>query len=413
MNKAKSGPRFHYGYVIAAACFFMMVLGWGLFYIYGVFFNPLSQEFGWSRAVTSGAFSISVLVSGVLGIIAGRISDRTGPKAVLMVCAVILALGYALMAVMHNVYEFYLIYGIVIATGVGGFWSPVISTVARWFVGRRGLMTGIVSGGISFGALILPPVVTQLITVFDWRITYAIIGGFVLIVVMVAAQFLKPNPQAMGLKAYGEVHSRLQTFHKNSPGFTFDEAVRTRQFWMVAVIYLCFGVVQLTIMVHIVPHLTGSGFSAITAAGILSTIGGVSFAGRIIMGMITDRIRVKFSAVVSLGLLTVSLLGLLWANDLGRLYAFAVIFGFGYGGLSCLQALISAELFGLGALGVITAMFSFSFNIGGAAGPVIAGYIFDVSESYRWAFLGCFVVIAIALAISLALSPPKKQLGKI
>src|ERR1035437_5387068 len=121
MNSPKHGPRFHYGYWIAAACFFMMVFGWGLFYIYGVFFNPLSQEFGWSRAVTSGAFSASVLVSGVLGIIAGRISDRTGPKAVLMICAVILALGYALMAVMHNVYEFYLIYGIVIAIGVGGF----------------------------------------------------------------------------------------------------------------------------------------------------------------------------------------------------------------------------------------------------------------------------------------------------
>ena len=125
--------------------------------------------------------------------------------------------------------------------------------------------------------------------------------------------------------------------------------------------------------------------------------------------MITDRIRAKFSAILSLSLLTVSLLGLLWANDLGRLYIFAAVFGLGYGGLSCLQALISAELFGLGALGVITAMFSLSFNIGGAAGPVLAGYVFDVSQSYRWAFLGCFVVIALALAISLFLKPPKKQ----
>jgi MFS family permease len=121
----------YYGYVIAGVSFVLMMFGWGIFYIYGVFFNPLESEFHWTRAVTSGAFSLSVLVSGVVGIIAGRLSDRLGPKIVLMFCAVFLAAGYGLMSTVHDVWQFYLIYGLLIATGVGGF------SGRRWFRQRR------------------------------------------------------------------------------------------------------------------------------------------------------------------------------------------------------------------------------------------------------------------------------------
>jgi MFS family permease len=399
-------PRFFYGYIIVIACFLMMVFGWGIFYIYGVFFSPLSEEFGWSRAVTSGAFSLSVLISGLVGIVAGRLSDRLGPKIVLIFCAVILALGYILMSIVQNTWQFYLIYGFIISTGVGGFWAPPVSTVARWFIGRRGFMTGIVSGGISFGTLVLPPLATQLISIYDWRVTYIIIGVAVLLVVTVAAQFLKHSPEKMGLAPYGS-GTKSQDSRQPS-GFTLKEAVRTRQFWMVSLIYLCFGAVQLTIMVHIVPHATGLEISAIKAAVILSIIGGTSLAGRIIMGSLADKLRVKRAIIFCLSILILSLVWLQAAGDLWQLYLFAAVFGFGYGGLSCLQSLIGAELFGLTALGVITAIFSFSFDIGGAAGPVLSGYIYDVSASYRWAFMACIGAVVIALIIALYLKPPRK-----
>lgn len=400
-------PGFFYGYVIVIVCFLMMVFGWGIFYIYGVFFNPLSTEFNWTRAMTSGAYSLSVLISGLMGIFAGRLSDRFGPKIVIMFCAVILALGYGLMSLVHNTWEFYLIYGILISTGVSGFWAPPVSTVARWFVGRRGFMTGIVSGGISFGTLVLPPVATQLIQIYDWRITYIIIGVTVLVVVMIAAQFLKPSPQMMGLTPYTGTNTRSQAVER-SPGFTLKEAMRTRQFWMVSVIYVCFGAAQLTVMVHIVPNALGFGISAIQAAAILSIIGGLSLVGRIIIGGLSDRIRVKMATIACLSLLTLALIWLPMAGGLWQFYLFAVFFGFGYGGLSCLQSLIGAELFGLTALGVITAIFSFSFDIGGSAIPVLAGHIYDLSGSYDWAFIICSAIIAIALIISLSLKPPKK-----
>jgi len=401
-------PKFYYGYVIVIVFFIMMVLGWGMFYIYGVFFRPLMEEFDWTRAITSGAFSMSVLVSGIIGIIAGRLSDTIGPKKVIIFCTCLLTLGYGLMIFVQSTWQFYFLYGIIIASGVGGFWAPQVSTVARWFVKRRGIMTGIVSGGISFGTLVLPLIVTRLIDVFNWRMTYLIIGIAIFVIVMAAAQFVKSSPPKMSLLPIREINNEIQS-RTRILNFSFQEAVHTVQFWMVTLIYVCFGITQLTVVVHLVPYATGIGISSLGAAGVLSVIGGISLAGRIIIGLVSDKLRVKTSTILSLGLMIVSLLWLLQADSLWKLYIFAVVFGFGYGGLSCLQSLIAAELFGLISLGVITGIFSLSFNIGGAIGPVIAGHIFDISDSYLWAFLACLISVIIALAICLSLKPPGKK----
>jgi MFS family permease len=398
----------YYGYIIVLWGFILAMFGWGLFYIYGVFFRPLENEFGWTRAVTSGAFSLSILVSGLTGMLAGRLSDRWGPRAVIIICGLKLTLGYVLMALVHNIWQFYLLYGLLISSGVGGFWSPLVSTVARWFKGRRGIMTGIVSGGVSFGTLVTPPLATQLIDRFDWRITYVVIGVAVLLVSLVGACFLKRSPQEMGIATENSPSSGGVKIDA-SRSFTLKEALRTYQFWMVCAIYVCFGLIQLTVMVHIVPHASGMKISPISAASILSVIGGVSFLARIAIGAVTDKVRVKTSIILCLSLMAIALVWLQFVDSLWQFYVFSIIFGFGYGGLSCLQSLIAAELYGLLALGVITAIFSFSFDIGGAIGPYLAGYIYDLSQSYFWAFLVCLLVSAIALLISAVLKPPQPK----
>jgi MFS family permease len=402
-------PRFFYGYVIVIASFIILVLGWGIYYSYGVFFSPLMDEFHWTRAVTSGAFSIAVFVSGFVGIFAGRLSDRLGPQIVITICAVSLSLGYVLMFLVQSTWQFYLLYGVLIASGVGGFWAPPVSTVARWFVDRRGLMTGIVSGGISFGTLVVPPVVSRIISLYGWRRSYLIIGVVTLVAVAVAAQFIKKSPEHVGLLPQGKAEIKPGNLPR-SKEFSLKEALHTRQFWLVFLIYFCFGIALLTIIVHMVPHATGIGISDMNAAIILSVIGGLSLIGRIAMGGIADRLRVKASAIICLALLTGSLIWLQFSDGLWKLYFFAVLFGFGYGGLSCLQSLIAADLFGLTILGVMTAIFSFSYCVGGAVGPVLAGYIFDVSGSYQWAFLLCLAAVVVALLISLSLKPPKRGL---
>ena len=400
-------PGIYYGYIIVLICFIMLVFGWGLFYNYGIFFGSLEQTFGWSRALTSGALSLSVLVSGFSGIVAGRLSDRFGPKTVIIFCAVFLAAGYGLMATVQNAWQLYAIYGTFIAFGIGGFWSPQVSTIARWFKGRRGLMTGIVSGGIGFGTLVSPPLLTQLITAYDWRLTYIIIGSSILVIVVVAAQFIKYSPSPVG-QSVVNTSERNKNPWPEVEGYSLPRAMRTWQFWMVAIIYLCFGLVQLTVMVHVVPYATGLGISAIAAAGILSVIGGVSLAARIIIGYIADHLNTKISIVICLAMMTTSSLVLLFSDSLWKLYLFAVLFGIGYGGLSCLQSLVAAELYGLAALGVLTAIFGFGFDIGGAIGPVLAGHLFDINRSYNWAFIICFIVALSALVIGIFLKPTKK-----
>jgi predicted MFS family arabinose efflux permease len=269
-------------------------------------------------------------------------------------------------------------------------------------------MTGLVSGGISFGTLVLPPVVTHLVDSLGWRWTYVVLGGVVLVVIPVAAQFLRHSPQQSGLQPFGESGKGSERT-TNSLDFSWQAALRTPQFWMVAGIYLCFGFTQLTVMVHIIPDAVGLNIPPLAAAAILSVIGAVSLGGRLIVGAVADRIRGKNAAIICLCLIILALIWLQFSTRLWQMYFFAVVFGFGYGGLSCLQSLISAELFGLSALGVITAIFSFGFNIGGSAGPVLAGYIFDLSASYRWAFVLCLALMLVAFALALKLRPPRRK----
>jgi MFS family permease len=223
--KENTPLRPYYGYVIVLIGFLLTMFGWGIFYIYGVFFRPLEADFGWTRAVTSGAFSISVLMSGLSGILAGRLSDKFGPRIVIIFCALLLSMGYVLMSIVQNAWQFYLLYGILISTGVGGFWAPPVSTVARWFTRKRGIMTGIVSGGISFGALILPPFATQLINKYDWRVTYVIIGIAVLVISLIGARFLRRSPQELDIR--NDVESqRSSSLLRVSRSFTLQEAMR-------------------------------------------------------------------------------------------------------------------------------------------------------------------------------------------
>ena len=177
---------------------------------------------------------------------------------------------------------------------------------------------------------------------------------------------------------------------------------------MLAVIYVCFGCVHFSLIVHIVPYATGLGFSNVGAAIILSIIGGVSLGSRLVIGSLTDRLRAKTAAVICLALITAAMVWLQFADSLAKLYIFAVILGLGYGGLSCVQSLLAVEMFGLSIVGVMTAIFSFSFNVGGSIGPFLAGYVYDVKGSYHWAFLAGIVIISIALAIQPAVKTAQK-----
>jgi MFS family permease len=235
----KAEPKFFYGYIVVLSSLIIMVALWGAYSVYGVFFNPLISEFNWTRAATSGAFSLATVLSGVLGVVVGEITDRFGPRILMTVACLLFGLGHLLMWQVSSLWQLYLYYGVIVGVGMSGSWVPPLSTVARWFSKRRSLMTGIVIAGLSVGRIIGPPVISGLIAVYDWRLTYVILGGTVLVLTVIASQFLKRDPGQMGLLPYGADKVEPGTKVPEVSGFSLVEAVCTWQFWEVFAMVFC------------------------------------------------------------------------------------------------------------------------------------------------------------------------------
>jgi predicted MFS family arabinose efflux permease len=380
---------FFYGHLLVAAAFFIMVAIWALYYSFGVFFKPILNEFGWSRAMTSGAFSLSSVVSGLTAILMGKLTDRAGPRTVMTLCAVQLGLGFFLMSKIDTVWQIYLVLGIIVGTGMGGSFVPLMSTVARWFVEKRSMMTGIVAAGVSIGTFAGPPVANRLISILGWRTSYAAMGGTVSAIVILLAQILKRDPSEVGQSAYGaSVLSGKETAVKaETPSLM--SAFRVGQLWMVYAIFFCLGYCAFAVMVHITPYSIDHGTSAPTAAYILATVGGGGIIGRIVLGRLADFIGNKKAMMVGFILMTAAVLTLIPAKMTWVLFSSAAVFGFAYGTCVASQSPLVADLFGLNALGVILGFLSFGFTVGGSFGPVMMGYIFDIEKSYTLAFLLC------------------------
>ncbi len=405
----KKRLKLFYGQIVVVATLLIMAVIWGMFYTFGVFFESLLAEFGWTRALISGAFSLSFLLFGFLSIISGRLADRHGPRKVMTVSGLVLGMGYLLMSQINAVWQLYLFYGVIIGVGMSGGLAPLTSTVARWFVKRRGMMTGIVVSGIGVGVVIMPPAAVRLISSYGWRHSYIIVGIIALVLIILAAQFLKRDPRQVGQLAYGEDRLEGKGLDLQDSGFSLQGAIHTRQFWTLGITFLCFGLLMQTIMVHIASHATSLGILAADAANILAIIGGISVAGRIIMGIVADRTGSKLAFIIIFVLMAIALFWLQSARELWMLYLFAIVFGFGYGGESPLRPLIIAELFGLRAHGVIHGAFLIGLTIGGAIGPVMAGKIFDVTNSYQLAFLFSAILAIISLVVVSLLKPTRRE----
>ncbi|MEE8420012.1 MAG: MFS transporter, partial [Dehalococcoidales bacterium] len=373
-------------YVIAASGFAIQWLSIGSIFTYGVFFKYLAAEFGWSRATISGASSLAFLSIGVMAIFAGRLNDRFGPRIVMSVSAIILGVGYLLMSQLQVPWHIYLIYGVIIGTGMSSHDVVTLSTIARWFVRKRGMMTGIVKVGTGAGQLVVPLIASLLIAAYGWRMSYVILGAVTMVLFLAVAQFMRRDPRQMGLLPDGATSVVSPTTESAEEGLSLRVTVRTRQFWTVCLAQFAVIFSLLTIVIHIVPHATDLGLSGPAAAGILSAIGGVSMAGRFTMGTASDKIGLKRSLIICFVILIAGLLWLQVARELWMFYLFALVYGFAHGGFFTLVSPLIANLFGTKAHGAIFGMVYFVGNIGGAIGPLLAGYIFDITQSYQIAF---------------------------
>ncbi len=412
MGKAND-PKFFYGWLVLLGCF-LISFNYGFFYSYGVFFAELQEEFGWGRALTSTLPAVSTVVYCIAAVVIGWLTDKIGPRRVIIGCSILVGVGLALSSQAHTLWQMYLFWGGLLAIGFGVAYSLPAATVQRWFVKRRGLVLGIYMSGIGAGTLILSLLCTHLIIAYGWRITFLISGVIAFVVMFIPAFLIYRTPEEKGLKPYGVEASPVAEASKQAEpastevGWTLKEALKTRAMWTAWGIHVLASIPLLIVMVHIVPHCMDMGISQMAAAGALGIISAVAIGGRLFMGAIADKIGFNRCVGISLALCAAMMLFLIPIKSVGMIYLFAVIYGIGYGGKSATLPGLVGHLMGMKSLPVLIGVLATAWGVAGAIGPPIAGYIWDTTHSYTIAFAIGAGLYVIGSILGFTVKPPKK-----
>jgi MFS family permease len=397
----KTGDRLYYGYIVVFACFIILLVIFGIHYSFGLYLKPILAEFGWSRAITSGAYSLSWLIQGPSSLVLGKINDKYGPRLVLSLCGILLFSGIFLTTKINASWQLYLFYGVLTGIGTGGVYVPIVSTIARWFTEKRAIMTGIAISGMGFGTFFLSPVANYLISNYSWRTSYTVLGFVLLIVTLLAAQLLRVRPEpSIQLSSTYKSEDGKETLREDKSN-TLKEAISGVEFWKVFGMYFCFGFCLLAIMVHIAPHAIDIGKSTAVATGLVASIGISSIAGKVVFGYFGDLIGSRKIYIICFSIMFIALILPISVKAVFLLYIFAIMFGLAYGGNACSQSPLTAEMFGLKSHGEIMGALNTGFTSGATMGPFVAGFLFDLNGNYNTAFL--LIGFSSFLGLSLAM----------
>ncbi len=385
----------------------MGIVGFGLRYSFGIFFNSLEAEFGLSRAATAGIYSTFMIMCGVISPFGGWALDKYGPKKICLIMSIISGLSLLASSQVHSAWQIYITYGILQALGTGALFSAISSTASRWFNKKRGLVIGITSAAGAVGQIVLVPFANFLLLSFDWRTSFIILGLIAWIVVIPASLMLKRDPSVIGLLPDGVVPERSLDEPSGAraniiqSGLTLGEALKVREFWFLTIMWLLSALSTQMVMTHIVPHAIDLGISSVDAAFIISLTGVGAIVGRISDGRLSDKIGRKAPATIGAIVLVVTLMSLIFVNQIWQFYIVGLAFGYGWGGLNTQILLLVSDIFGLRAMGAIVGLTSSGFNLGSAVGPAIGGLVFDATGTYSIAFAlaGFGMVIATILLL--------------
>ncbi len=398
-----------YGWVIVISLVVIGAMLYGIRQSYGVFFKSIESEFDISRALTSGVFSAFSIFYCVFTVIAGWALDRYGPKLVILVMGFFTGLSLLLTSQTNSPWQLFISYSLLLAIGLGGIYNVVMATTSRWFDKKRGLALGIASSGAGLGPVAIAPFATYLISNFDWRTAYIVVGTMAGLVIISLSMLLKKEPSEIGALPDGvksdSGETRVQDKREDlqTVSFSLRQALGTRSFWFFMAYLFVHGICLNLVFTHLVPHVTDVGISAAKAAVILSLLGGFSIPGRLLTGWASDRIGRKVAVIIPALLHAGTFVGLVYSQELWMFYLFALFFGFSWGGLVPATYALLGDIFGLRSLGIITGVLNNGYGLGAAIGPLMGGFIFDISQDYSMAFLAAAIAMLIA-TILLALT---------
>jgi MFS family permease len=413
------GASANWGWVVVGASFVTMALLYGLWYSYSVFLVALLKEFGWSRSVTAGAFSVFALVHAAVGPFFGPVAQRVGPRRAILAGGGILAGGLALAAEISEPWQLYVSFGFIAAIGIGfSGYVPLIILIRGWFPSRIGTATGIATAGISMGITILVPVCQLLIDSVGWRWALRILGMAVVGWLLPATLWLlREHPSARASGA--STPAAEASVRSHAPYWTLGQAAQSWRFWGLCLVLFTSNSAVTLFMVHQVAFLVDHGVPALVAATVGGIVGLTSIAGKAGWGYLMDRtLRELVFTLASVSVvLSIGALALAGAYPLSVLpYVYAVVLGLGYAITAPFTPAVSSDLFGGPGFSTIFGSIHISLGFGTATGAWAGGKIFDITGSYTAAFWGalgliCFSCVLLWIVAPRRPNPPPARNG--
>ena len=391
----------HYAWIILAGVMIISALRTGLRLSFGVFIDPLMDDFGWSRGSISLAYTISFLTVAPMTLVIGWLGDAIGARRTLVISALTLTAGMLLTATIQEPWQLQVYYGVI----VGGMGTPAFHILlpvilTRWFTTRLGLATALMWSAVGFGPVVFSPLFRWAIDTAGWPMTFIIIGLGSGAIILVGTSFLHNSPQDMGLDAHGDSASLADEAHTTTaptPVLVTIARVRaTYSFWALIAIHHLGCVSHSIVLAHMVSMAIFKGISGMEAALMISIASGVSIGSRFVMSMLSASKGSRTTLGLALMLQTAPIFILLWADSLWVFYLFAFLFGIGYGGEMVGFPIFNLQYFGVNApLNTIYGNQMMGGTLGMAVGGWLGGYLFDLTGSYTWT---AWVAIAAGLA---------------
>jgi MFS family permease len=384
-----------YGWVMVALGALMTCVAVGAMFSLAVFLEPMTRDTGWSRTAISSAMTLNFLAMGVAGFGWGALSDRFGPRPVVLIGSVLLGLGLAAASRATSETAFVLAYGVLVGVAAGSFFAPMITAVMSWFERHRSLAVSLVSVGIGVAPLTLSPFAAWLVSWTDWRSAQLIIALLAWALLVPAAFFVRPAPRTPEADAGAA----------EGPSGNVAEALRSPQFIVLALTFFACCAAHSGPIFHTISYAIACGVPAMAAVTVYSVEGLAGLGGRLALGVLADRYGVKRILIAGLLIQALAAGAFVFARRLDEFYVVAALFGFAYGGVMPLYPVLAREYFGQRILGTLLGAATMVSTLGMALGPLGGGWIFDRFGGYAWLYIGSFALGIGAVAIALAFPP--------
>jgi len=400
--------------VVAGTVIFIVASGVG-FYGNGVFLDPLIQAHGWSKGSVSFAITLFFFTIGVIGLIFGRKVDEYGPKPVLIFGAISMGIALTLLGRVTSIWQLYAVY-LLMAVGYGcTALLPINTLITNWFIRKRGFAMSITMTGISTGGIIFVPFSTYLIATWGLKTALPVLGIiYASVIVPISTFVIKQRPSDIGLLPDGD-RVAFETgrevpdiYSSQTVTWTRMEAMRTLAFWSIVTAFLLAMIGQVAYLMHQMSFLSQT-LGLAGAASAVSITAGASIIGRLILGTIIDRMDKRYAAMVLFAIQGTAVLALAYSNHIAVLYIGTFAFGLTMGSILMMQSLITGECFGLVSFATVTGVSGIFISAGAALGPSIAGFIYDLTQSYKAAFTIFAVASILAVFAIVFAKPPKRK----